>query len=819
MASSWTATQYFAHALGYQDGLGAPLWHMGPRIRIYHPFAWSGWAVQWLNANGLLSTYVTRMLLVLCTGSLASVLLGFFLYYRRSLKAEIPDDLHGSAQWATERDVERMGLISYKRREGPFWKRQHIHHKASGPCIGALDTSAGRKIMRSSDPVHLLCFAPSRSGKGVGPVITTLLSYPHSTATNDIKGENFELSSGFRHSAGSLVIRFDPTSVDQKSMDGTTPYNIAARWNVLDELRIFTEYDVMDAQNIAQAIADPDGEGIDDHWVSTSYELLVGVILHVKYDEQDKSLAGCSTYLADPSFTDPEQMFNRMLDAEHDPEGVMGWKDSMGNPTKTHPQVALAARAMLNKEEKERNSVLSTAKTKLSLYTEPIVARNTAHSDFCVNDLMNHEKPVSLYLVIPPSDKARLRPLIRLFITFLLLRLTARMSFEEGKSIKDYRHRLLLLIDELASLKKLEQLQDGLSYIAGYGITAFLFVQDRIQLREAYGDHETMTAGCQLRIAYAPNSIDTAEDISKMTGVMTVKRQNVSYNGNRLGAMLGQMSIAEERVERPLLTADEASRLSRDEMLVFNTGHPPVRARKLKYFEIPEFSKRAKRPSPSRISIRYIDKKGRSAGPWFMVACERNAGSKHLSLTINTYSDFPAVRLVVKQAHIEHDTLLEFEYMLCDTTGAPVHRALTLDDLHMTARPVGEVADFNPEEAFEVHFIVKETEPYTHFSQKGFYRDRSVFEQQARKAIRDLFHTFETQEGRPTEPTIECAMPDHRYTGKVLLQTDHYLALHRLNDREQVSLHRKLKLDKSAQAGQAIIIQYAGTKGTVLGRK
>src|SRR5260363_19885 len=138
-----------------------------------------------------------------------------------------------------------------------------------------------------------------------------------------------------------------PTSLDQKSMDGTTPYNIVARWNVLDELRIFTEYDVMDAQNIAQAIADPDGEGIDDHWVSTSYELLVGVILHVKYDEQDKSLAGCSTYLADPSFTDPEQMFNRMLDAEHDPEGVMGWKDSMGNPTKTHPQVALAARAML----------------------------------------------------------------------------------------------------------------------------------------------------------------------------------------------------------------------------------------------------------------------------------------------------------------------------------------------------------------------------------------------------------------------------------------------------------------------------------------
>ncbi len=248
----------------------------------------------------------------------------------------------------------------------------------------------------------------------------------------------------------------------------------------------------------------------------------------------------------------------------------------------------------------------------------------------------------------------------------------------------------------------------------------------------------------------------------------------------------------------------------------FNTGYPPIRARKLKYFEIPEFLKRAKRPSPSRISISHTDEEGRNVCQWFMASCERNQGSKNLSLTINTYSDFPAVRLVVKQAHIEHDTLLEFEYMLCDTTGAPVDRALTLDDLHMIAKPVADVTEFDPKEAFEVHFIVKETERYPHFSQKGFCCDISVFERQARKAIRDLFHTFEAQEGKPTEPTIEGAMPNHRYTGKVLLQTDHYLVLHRLNDREQVSLHRKSKLDKSAQTSQAVIIQYSGKKGIVL---
>jgi type IV secretion system protein VirD4 len=812
--SSWAATQYFAHAVQYQDGLGEFVWKLGPTVRIYQPFAWVDWAAQWMRSTGQLETYVTRMLLVLCAGGVVSLLFGFYLYYRRSLKSESHDDLHGSARWAEERDIEKMGLITYERWEGPLFGRKRVHRKATGPYLGAFDTSAGRKVLRYSDPAHLACAAPSRSGKGVGPVLTTLLSYPNSTVVNDIKGENYELSSGFRHSAGSLVIRFDPTSVDQKSIDGRSRYNAAAYWNALDELRTFTEYDVMDSQNLSQAIADPNGEGMDDHWVSTSYELLVGVILHVKYYERDKSLTGVSTYLADPSFTDPEQMYTRMMNAEHDPDGVMGWMDSEGNPTKTHPQIAIAARAMLNKEEKERNSVLSTAKTKLSLYTEPIVARNTSRSDFCVNDLMNHEKPVSLYIVVPPSDKNRLRPLIRLFLTFLILRLTASMAFEEGRSVKDYRHRLLMLIDELASLKKLEQLQDALSYMAGYGITAFLFFQDWIQLREAYGDKETITAGCQLRIAYAPNTIDTAEDVSKMTGITTVKRQNVSYSGTRMGAMLGQMSVSEELVERPLLTADEASRLPRDEMLVFNTGHPPIRAKKLKYYEMPEFQRRAEIASPSRVYMTFSEEKHVGV-KWFMVAVSRVAGSKDLAVTVNTYSDFPEVTLMVKQEHQEREVVQEFEFGLFDSAGTAVHRGLTLEDLNFVAKPIGDCREFDPQEAFELHLLVKDPSSYKRFSQGGFYRDISVFEREARRKVRDLFHKFEADEGAPTEPTLERVAPDGKYAGKVLLVTKHYIAIHKVNDREQVSLHRIAKLDRGAKVGEMITIVYTGKKGII----
>jgi len=815
MITSLVATQYFASLVGYQSWLGEAVLEFGNGIRVYQPFSWWVWNVEWMNETGAIQAYLTRMQFVILIGAVISVVVAVYLAYRRSLKGELPADLHGSARWAEENDIEKMNLVSHERTERKGLRRRTVKYRALGVYVGAYPVKGGQKlkVMRYNEPAHILVYAPSRSGKGVGLVLPTLLSYPHSTATNDIKGENFELTSGFRHTAGSLVIRFDPTSLDQKSIDGKTRYNVAAGWNVLEEIRAFTDYDVMDAQNIAAAIADPDGEGMDDHWVSTSYEILTGVILHVLYFERDKSLTGVATYLADPSFTDPEQMFNRMLDAEHDPQGVMGWEDSSGNPTKTHPAVAIAARSMLNKEEKERNSVLSTAKTKLSLYTEPIVARNISRSDFRMEDLMNHDKPVSLYIVVPPSDKERLRPLIRLFITFFLRKLTSNMEFEDGSSAKNYRHRLLLLIDELASLKKLEQLQDGLAYLAGYGITAMLFVQDTIQLKEAYGDKETITAGCQLRVAFAPNTLDTAEDLSKMTGVATRKRQNVSYSGSRISSMLGQMSISEELIERPLLTADEVMRLPRDELLVFNTGWPTIRGKKLYYFKMPEFLGRAKTGSPSRVTMSYRDEAGKVRGTWFMVLCERMRESAEFRVTINCYSDFPPVRVVVKQEHVEREEVMEFDYELVTEAGKVVDTPLTVDDVRFRIRPTGDMTGFDPLEAYEVHFVVHDVAPYRNFSQAGFFRDISTHEREARRLVKDHFHALEVKKGATIDLTIDKVLPNGRYTGAVLMHTEHFVVLQKGKDR--TSIHRKCKLDRVPAVGEQIAVRYEGKKGRV----
>lgn len=795
LTASWIATQYLAAKLGYQPGLGDALFSIQNKIKIYQPYSWFFWNIAWINEEGVLRDYITHAQMIVEGGAFLSVVIGLWLFYWRSGKKETIDDLHGSARFANSKDIEKMGLV------------KNGGGRSKGVYIGAFDFPGGRKVLRYNEAAHILGCAPTRSGKGVGLVLPTLLSYPDSTATNDIKGENFELTSGFRHLAGSLCIRFDPTSLNQKSIDGKSQFNIGARWNVLDEVRIWTERDVMDAQNIASAIADPDGKGMDDHWVSTSYELLTGVILHNLYFERDKSLTGVATYLADPSFTDPEQMFLRMLDAEHDPEGRMGWLDSSGKPTKTHPQVAIAARAILNKEQKEQTSVLSTAKTKLGLFSEPIVARNTARSDFCIQDLMNHDKPVSLYLVVPPSDKERLRPLIRLFISFMIRRLTEKMDFEDGASVKGYRHRLLLLIDELPSLRKLDVLQDGLSYIAGYGITAYLIIQDLIQLKEAYGDKQAIVSGCHVRVVYAPNTVETAEEISKMTGVTTIKKQNVSYSGSRFKA-LNQMSVSEELVQRPLMTTDEVMTMNKDDSLVFLAGNPVIRGKKLRYFEMSVFQDRAKIQPPSRVEMTHKAVTGEVCSKWFMVLVERIEGEANLKATINCYSDFPKVHVTVKQESDETGEVMEYEFDMLFMDNQLCDRGITIDDQEFMLRFKG-AAGFNPLEFFEVHFQVVDAGNYQLFSQLGFFRMPSVYEKEVRDLVKNAFKKNDV------DVNFDVVVAGSVFSGIAILETEHYLVLQRSQD--SVSLHRKSRLSKPVSTKkQHVSIKYDGRKGVVL---
>src|SRR5436309_13046372 len=376
----------------------------------------------------------------------------------------------------------------------------------------------------------------------------------------------------------------------------------SSRFNPLAELRLFSARDVSDAQNVADMIVRTGEDSPQErYWQDAAASITTGMILHVCYAAaaggRVASLADLARVFTRPG-TNFRETLNEIMCYPHDPDCKHDWRTSEGERSITHPVVREKVQEMLDKEDKDFSGVLSTAKTALTMYSDPLVARNTSARDFTIQNLVNHERPVSLYLVVPPSDKIRLRPLIRLIFTMIVNRLTEKMDFE-GSIQRQNRHRLLFLIDEFPSLKRMELFGDALSYMAGYGLKAYLITQDIRQILDQYGSNESIVSNCHVRIAYAPNQLDTAEVLSKMTGTKTVQKASFNFSGSRLAPIMGHVNATVDHIERPLMTPDEILRLTParkqghgdseriiapGQMLIFVSGHYPILGTQMLYF-------------------------------------------------------------------------------------------------------------------------------------------------------------------------------------------------------------------------------------------
>jgi type IV secretion system protein VirD4 len=582
------ATQYVAARFQYQPALGAPLLRAKTGGGVYQPFSWMVWGWKYCTSQ---DERIRRPFfegeMIVFAGSFLSVGIFFVLANRRTRRlTENAEDLHGSARWANENDVRDTGLLTAK--HGVF---------VGGWCP---EGSSRLTYLRHNGPEHVLAFAPTRSGKGVGLVIPSLLAWEESAVIYDIKGENWAKTSGFRSKRGHICFKFSPVEEQASS-----------RFNPLSEVRLFTPRDVSDAQNIANMIVRTGEDSPQErYWQDAAASITTGMILHVCYEA---ALEGREACLADLShvFTRPGSGFREtleeLLNFAHDPGFAHQWHMPTGEQTLTHPVVREKVQEMLDKEDRDFGGVLSTAKTVLTLYSDPLVAKNTSASDFTIDDLVNYERPVSLYLVVPPSDKIRLRPLIRLMFTMTVNRLTEKMVFQ-GSEQKRNKHRLLLLIDEFPSLNRMEVFADALSYMAGYGLKAYLITQDIRQIVDAYGNNESIVSNCHVRIAFAPNQFETAELLSKMTGTATVQKASYNFSGSRLSPVMAHINASVDHIERPLMTPDEVLRLkppqkrgdgaqerivAPGQMLIFVSGHHPILGTQMLYFLDPVLSGRA----------------------------------------------------------------------------------------------------------------------------------------------------------------------------------------------------------------------------------
>jgi type IV secretion system protein VirD4 len=524
----WAATQWTAWRLGFQPQLGRPWFELWLGVPVYLPPAFFWW---WYAYDA----YAPRVFLeggfIAASGGFISIAVAIGMSVWRGRETQNVAT-YGSARWATRRKVRAAGLSGL-----------------AGVVLGRF----GRDYLRHDGPEHVLCFAPTRSGKGVGLVVPTLLTWPASAIVHDIKGENWEITAGLRARIGRLLL-FDPTSQS------------SAAYNPLLEVRRGIS-EVRDVQNVADVLVDPEGSlERRNHWEKTSHSLLVGAILHVLYAEPDKTLAAVANFLSDP-----RRPINTTLN-------VMMTTAHLGSAG-PHPVIASAARELLNKSDNERSGVLSTAMSFLGLYRDPVVAQVTSRCDWRIRDLVEGSRPATLYLVVPPSDISRTKPLVRLILNQIGRRLT------EDLHAKGRRNRLLLMLDEFPALGRLDFFESAPAFMAGYGLKSVLIAQSLNQIEKAYGPNNSILDNCHVRVCFATNDERTAKRVSDALGTATELRAMKNYAGHRLSPWLGHLMVSRQETARPLLTPGEIMQLPHEDELVLVSGSPPIRAKKVRYYE------------------------------------------------------------------------------------------------------------------------------------------------------------------------------------------------------------------------------------------
>ena len=566
----------------------------------YYPFyysiiwAYKAYTVNTNIFNSILEKF-TACFIILVAGMLAAARYNYAVMNRQKLNK----NLHGSARWATYKDIENAGLFS-----------------SNGVIVGAVEYKNKPKYLIHDGAEHILTYAPTRSGKGVGLIVPTLTTWKHSVVATDIKGELWSMTAGYRKQyLNNLVMKFEPASID------------SVKWNPFDEIRVGTVDEVADAQSLALLIVDPQGKGLDGqdaHWKKTSYSLITGCILFLlekkSKNESEANMKELDRLLSDTS-RPLKELYEEMKNSDNEIVKQVG-------------------QDMLDKPEGEGGSVISTAKTELSLYRDPVVAANTSFSNFKVRDLMNHDKPVTLYIVTQPKDIQRITPIFRLLINMIIRVNVSDFTFHQdkpkelniyqkfiriiqGKPIKEfasirgkgnYKHRLLMMLDEFPSLGKMDIVQTALAYCAGYGIKCYLITQDLAQLQDKYGKNEAITSNCHIQNAYAPNKVETAEYLSKQTGETTVIEEHINESD---GGFLGKKSHSKsiQYTKRALLTPDECMRLRGAEkdgngmikkagdMLVFVAGFPAIKGIQPLYFKEPVWQARAAIPAPKKSDL------------------------------------------------------------------------------------------------------------------------------------------------------------------------------------------------------------------------
>jgi type IV secretion system protein VirD4 len=545
VASTWGPTYWLASRFGYHSALGGWMVHGVP---LYWPGQLLSWVGKWGQVYQSVFLQAGGAMLFGLTSSLLLARLG-----RSGGAASQPPEF-GADTWGTLKDAKRAGLLDDK-----------------GVVLGKLD---GRLLTHhGSEPV--LVSGATRSGKGRGTVVPTLLSHPESAFILDTKEElffgaaagdyRFEGTSGWR-STFSHCIYFNP--LDKRS----------ARFNPLFEVRM-GENEVGDAQAIAAILTDPAGVRDEpDIWDRATREFYTGLILHQLYaaPDSEKTLAGIRRQLVRPM----EQLSWEMQNTLH-----------LGD--RTHPIVQRAAQALLERakgNDRYLSSVLATADSHLSLFDNPVVEWVTETSQWQMGDVLCSDHPVSVYLSMPASDEDVLIVLLRIMMT-QFLKVNMRHVDRDNRGRKK-RHDCLIVADEFPALKKMKTYELLMKRFSQFRIKSFKTVQSFNDINAAYGRENTIRDNCFITVTFASADPTTQKQLSGMLGKDTEYRTAENFQGSRFGLMLGNKSVITNEVHREIVDPGDVRELDPDHEYLLVTGFPKFKAEKVRYDQEPVFRER-----------------------------------------------------------------------------------------------------------------------------------------------------------------------------------------------------------------------------------
>lgn len=545
-------TQMFAWTYGWSSVLG-PAWRPGPTLVVYPPWSILVWrktygaeAREALNRSGV----------AILAGALGGLSLG--------VVADSQGRTVRRRGWGGLAEARRAGLLA-----------------RSGAVLGVF---RGR-LLATTDLRPTLVTGGTRSGKGRGHVVPTLLSWGGSVLVHDPKGELWVVTAGWR-SRFSHALYLAPR------------HPASARWNPLAEIRPGAG-ELAQVQRLVAILSDPGGTRDEEAiWDKAASEILEAVILHVLYtaEDQDKSLLKVRELLADL-----DEAADVMLKTLHrlGPDGE----------PQAHPFIQTAVKGYAAMHDRFRTSVQGTARSYLKWLAGEDVERVLSASDFAMGDLMCAEAPLSLYVQVAPADAAALRPLVRLLFYAAAQALTAEEKRDAAGRAK--RHQLLMIMDEFPLLGRLAFFEKSLRLMSGYGIKAMFVAQSLNDIVETYGPHNTILDNCHVYTAFSALDPLTQDKVAKLTGSVTETRTSRS-SPSGFGA--GRSTVSRSEVERPLLEPGEIRALPDHLQLVFVAGQRPLRSEKLLYDRREPFRSRAHGRFPDQTLG--VDAPGAPPHPW-----------------------------------------------------------------------------------------------------------------------------------------------------------------------------------------------------------